>query len=336
MRAAWYENKGVARDVLVLGAMDAPEPGPGEVRVALAASGVNPADVKLRAGTNNYGYDFPRVIPNSDGAGTIDRVGPGVDPARVGLRVWLYNGQRLGRAFGTAAEYIALDADLVHELPDCRTFAEGATLGIPAMTAHRCLFADGPVEGLTVLVTGGAGAVGRYAVQLAKWGGARVLATVSGEAKARHALAGGADAAINYRTENVVERVRELTGGEGVDRIVEVDFGGNLAACTGCLKRNGAIAIYASDGNGTPEINVRGLMALNATLRFVVLNSIPLSARRRAQREVTEWARDPSRTIPVAATYPLDGIVAAHELVESLDKLGTVVVGIPSAGNAGA
>ena len=336
MRAAWYENKGVARDVLVLGAMDAPEPGPGEVRVALAASGVNPADVKLRAGTNNYGYDFPRVIPNSDGAGTIDRVGPGVDPARVGLRVWLYNGQRLGRAFGTAAEYIALDADLVHELPDCRTFAEGATLGIPAMTAHRCLFADGPVEGLTVLVTGGAGAVGHYAVQLAKWGGARVLATVSGEAKARHALAGGADAAINYRTENVVERVRELTGGEGVDRIVEVDFGGNLAACMGCLKRNGAIAIYASDGNGTPEINVRGLMALNATLRFVVLNSIPLSARRRAQREVTEWARDPSRTIPVAATYPLDGIVAAHELVESLDKLGTVVVGIPSAGNAGA
>ena len=178
--------------------------------------------------------------------------------------------------------------------------------------------------------------VGHYAVQLAKWAGARVLATVSGEAKARHALAGGADAVINYRAENVVERVRELTGGEGVDRIVEVDFGGNLVACTGCLKRNGAIAIYASDGNVAPEINVRSLMALNATLRFVVLNSIPLLARRRAQREVTEWARDPSRAIPVAATYPLDGIVAAHELVESLDKLGTVVVGIRSAGNAAA
>ena len=326
MRAAWYERRGPARDVLEVGEMATPEAGPGEVRVQLAASGVNPADAKLRAGKSDYGYRFDRVIPNSDGAGTVDRVGAGVDPAWLGRRVWLYNGQRLGRAFGTAAEYIALDAGLVHALPGGIGFAEGATLGIPAMTAHRCVFADGAVEGQTVLVAGGAGAVGHYAVQLAKWRGARVLATVSGDAKAAHALAGGADAVVNYRQEDVVARVRELTGGEGVDRIVEVDFGGNLAIAMGVLKCNGAAAIYASDGNANPEIDVRALMGLNATLRFVVLNSIPLEARRQAQRDVTRWAAGGERLFPVAARFPLDGIAAAHESVESLDKLGTVVV----------
>ncbi|MCY4319838.1 MAG: NADPH:quinone reductase [Alphaproteobacteria bacterium] len=325
MRAAWYERKGPAREVLEVGEMDTPEPGPGELRVRLAASGINPADVKLRAGINDYGFNFPRVIPNSDGAGTVDQVGAGVDPTWVGRRVWLYNGQRLGRAFGTAADYIALDAGLVHALPDKLGFAEGATLGIPAMTAHRCVFADGSVTGKTVLVTGGAGAVGHYAVQLAAWGGARVLATVSGEAKAAHALAGGAAAVVNYRQEDVARRVRELTDGEGVDRIVEVDFGGNLATAMGALKRSGTIAIYASDGNPQPQIDARALMALNATLRFVVLNSIPLEARRQAQRDVTRWALG-GGLFPVAARFPLDEIVAAHELVESLDKLGTVVV----------
>lgn len=326
MRAAWYERKGPARDVLEVGEMPTPEAGPGEVRVRLAASGVNPADVKLRAGVSDYGFEFPRVIPNSDGAGTVDRVGAGVDPAWVGRRVWLYNGQRLGRAFGTAADYIALDAGLVHALPDGLGFAEGATLGIPAMTAHRCVFQDGSVAGKTVLVTGGAGAVGHYAVQLATWGGARVLATVSGEAKAAHAAAGGADATVNYRQEDVAARVRELTGGEGVDRIVEVDFGGNLAVAMGVLKRNGVVSVYASDGNTKPEIGVRALMGLNATLHFVVLNSIPPEARRQAQRDVTRWAAGGERLFPVAERFPLDGIVAAHELVESLDKLGTVVV----------
>ncbi len=326
MRAAWYERKGPAGEVLELGEMATPEPGPGELRVRLHASGINPADVKLRGGVTDYGFDFARVIPNSDGAGAVDRTGAGVDPAWVGRRVWLYNGQRLGRAFGTAAEYIALDADLVHPLPDSVSFAEGATLGIPAMTAHRCVFADGAVAGQTVLVTGGAGAVGHYAVQLAKWGGARVLATVSGDAKAAHARAGGADAVVNYRQEDVAARVRELTDGEGVDRIVEVDFGGNLDASMGALKRNGAIAIYASDGETRPRIDARALMALNATLRFVVLNSIPLAARQQAQRDVTRFAGGGERMLQVAERFGLDDIVAAHELVESLDKFGTVIV----------
>ncbi len=326
MRAAWYERKGPAREVLEIGEMPTPEAGPGEVRVRLAASGVNPADVKLRSGANNYGFDFPRVIPNSDGAGVVDQVGAGVDPAWVGRRIWLYNGQRLGRAFGTAAEYIALNAGLVHTLPDELDFAEGATLGIPAMTAHRCVFADGSVAGQTMLVAGGAGAVGHYAVQLAKWGGARVLATVSGEAKAAHAMAGGADATVNYRQEDTAARVLELTGGEGVDRIIEVDFGGNLDVVMGVLKRNGAVAVYASDGDTRPEIDVRGLMALNAALRFVVLNSIPVEARRQAQRDVTRWAAGGDGLFPVAARFPLEEIVAAHELVEGLDKIGTVVV----------
>ncbi|MDP7386367.1 MAG: NADPH:quinone reductase, partial [Nitrospinota bacterium] len=234
MRAGWYEKQGPAGEVIQVGEMAAPEPGAGEVRVRLAVSGVNPSDAKNRLGARGP-MKFPRVVPHSDGAGEIDRVGPGVDPARAGERVWVFNGQ-WDRPFGTAAEFIALPAGQAVRLPEGVTDAEGACVGIPGMTAHRCVFADGPVQGKTVLVTGGAGAVGHCAVQLAKWGGASVIATVSSDEKAERArgaggaVGGGADHVVNYRTENVAERVRELTGGEGVDRIVEVDFGGNLEA----------------------------------------------------------------------------------------------------------
>ena len=182
MKAVWYERTGAAPDVLTFGDMPTPVAGPGEVRVRLEASGVNPADVGRRAGSYRA-MEFPRVIPNSDGAGIIDQVGDGVTRLSVGQRVWLFNGQRNGRAFGTAAEYIALAEHLVTPLPDDVSFAAGATLGIPGMTAWCCLFGDGPIAGQTVLVTGGAGAVGHYAVQLAKWGGARVIATVSSSAE---------------------------------------------------------------------------------------------------------------------------------------------------------
>src|SRR6478752_30346 len=228
MKAVWYERTGAAPDVLTFGDSPTPVAGPGEVRIKLEASGVNPADVGRRAG-NYRGLEFPLVIPNSDGAGVIDQVGSGVTRLKVGQRVWLFNGQRNGRALGTAAEYIALAEQLVTPLPDQLSFAEGATLGIPAMTAWCSIFADGPVTGKTVLVTGGAGAVGHYAVQFAKWGGAKVIATVSTEAKAEQARLAGADLVINYRNDDVIAKVLAFTGQRGVDRVVDVDFGGNIA-----------------------------------------------------------------------------------------------------------
>ena len=210
MRAVWYERNGPAAEVLTYGEMPTPVAGPGEVRIRLEASGVNPADVGRRGGSYRA-MEYPRVIPNSDGAGIVDQVGDGVTRFKIGQRVWLFNGQRNGRAFGTAAEYIALAEHLVTPLPDNLSFAQGATLGIPGMTAWCCLFADGPIVGKTVLVTGGAGAVGHYAVQLAKWGGAQVIATVSSAAKAEQARLAGADLVVNYRNEDVVAKAMAFT-----------------------------------------------------------------------------------------------------------------------------
>src|SRR6478752_7734749 len=227
MKAVWYERTGAAPDVLTFGDMPTPVAGSGEVRVRLEASGVNPADAGRRAGSYRP-MEYPRVIPDSDGAGIVDQIGDGVTRLQVGQRVWLYNGQRNGRAFGTAAEYIALAEHLVTPLPDNVLFAAGATLGIPCMTAWCCLFGDGPIAGRTVLVTGGAGAVGHYAVQLAKGGGARVIATVSSSAKAEQARLAGADLVIDYKTGDVVAQALAFTGQRGVDRVVDVDFGGNL------------------------------------------------------------------------------------------------------------
>src|SRR5216683_4799592 len=240
MKAVWYERTGAAPDVLTFGDMPTPMAGPGEVRVRLEASGVNPADVGRRAGSYRA-LEFKRVIPNSDGAGIIDQLGDGVTRLSVGQRVWLFNGQRNGRAFGTAAEYIALAEHLVTALPDNVSFAAGATLGIPGMTAWCCLYCDGPIAGQTVLVPGGAGAVGHYAVQLAKAGGARVIATVSSPIKDMEARLAGADLVINYRTEDVVAKVMAFTQQRGVDRVIDVDFGGNIATTLKLMAMNSTI-----------------------------------------------------------------------------------------------
>src|SRR5262249_32454323 len=206
--------------------MPDPKPGPGEVRVRIAASGVNPSDVKRREGSRGQNIEFPRVIPDSDGAGTVDAVGTNVDAKWNGKRVWAWNAQ-WGRAFGTCAEYCCLPVAQVAELPRHVDFAAGACLGIPAMTAHQALFSDGPLKGKHVLVTGGAGAVGHYAIQMAKWGGARVATTVSSDEKAKLAKDAGADLVVNYRSEDVAQKVLEWAK-DGVDRVVEVDFGTNL------------------------------------------------------------------------------------------------------------
>ena len=240
--------------------------------------------------------------------------------------MWLYNGQRNGRWMGTAAEYIALSADLVTELPDHVSFAEGATLGVPAMTAHRSVFVAGPVQGKTLLVTGGAGAVGHYAVQLATWAGARVIATVSSPEKAERARAGGAAHIINYRKEDVAARVLDITNGVGVDHIAEVDFGGNLAATLRCLRVNGSIMIYATNGDREPKLPVRELMQKNLTVCAMSLAGVPHPDRRRAQSDIAAWTATPGRILSVAARFGLQETAAAHQAVERGDKVGMVVV----------
>jgi NADPH2:quinone reductase len=325
MKAVWYDRTGPAREVLQYGDLPDPRAERGQALIRVRASGVNPSDAGMRGG----GYArmaYPRVVPNSDGAGVVEAVGPGVDPGWVGRRVWFYNGQRNGRAFGSAAELIELDTDLLRELPDAVSFAEGATLGIPAMTAHRALFMAGPVQGRVVLVTGGAGAVGHYAVQLAKWAGASVIATVSTEEKAARARAGGADVVVNYRTEDVAARVAEATGGTGVDHVVDVDFGGNLATTLKCVRMNGSIAYYATRGDPTPSFAVGAAMRLNLTIGGVYLPVSPHEARRRAQDDITRWIATGKRMLSVAGRFPLADCAAAHEAVEAGGKVGTVVV----------
>jgi NADPH2:quinone reductase len=324
MKAVWYERTGAAPDVLTFGDMPTPMAGPGEVRVRLEASGVNPADVGRRAGSYRA-LEFSRVVPNSDGAGIVDQLGDGVTRLSVGQRVWLFNGQRNGRAFGTAAEYIALAEHLVTPLADNVSFAAGATLGIPCMTAWSCLFGDGPIAGQTVLVTGGAGAVGHYAVQLAKWGGARVIATVSSAFKAEQARLAGADLVIDYKTEDVIAKAMAFTERRGVNRVVDVDFGGNIATTLKMMAMNSTIAVYATNGNRSPVVPMRELMERCVALRALVLFALPPPLLAAAQADISKWLAAGTRIHNVAAQFALSETAQAHLAVEKGDKLGTVV-----------
>ena len=322
MLAAWYDRNGVARDVLEVGAMSDPEPQAGEVLVRLRASGVNPSDAKGREG--NRPMVAPRVIPGSDGAGMIERVGKGVPRARIGSRVWIYNGQ-WQRPFGTSAQRIAVPARLAIPLPKSVSYVGGACLGVPVMTAHRCVFADGTVRGRTVLVTGGAGVVGHYAIQLARWAGARVLATVSSAEKAAHARKGGAAATIDYRRENLAERIRALTDGAGVDRVVEVELGVNLPLYASALRPGAVIASYASNARAEAVVPMR-LRQLNVSLRMVYVYALDAGSRRRALADIARWLASGRPKFAIAARFPLQRIVEAHELVESGNKIGHVIL----------
>src|ERR1700754_3710551 len=325
MKAVWYERTGAAPDVLTYGDMPSPVAAAGEVRVKLEASGVNPADAGRRAGSYRA-MEFSRVIPNSDGAGIVDQVGDGVTRLSVGQRVWFYNGQRNGRAFGTAAEYIALAEHLVTPLPDNLSFAQGATLGIPCMTAWTCLFCDGPIAGKTVLVTGGAGAVGHYAVQLAKWGGTQVIATVSSAAKAEQARLAGADLVINYKTDNVVAETMAFTSQRGADRVVDVDFGGNIETTLKLMGMNSTIAVYATNGNRTPVVPMRELMEKCIAVGALVLFALPPPLLAAADADISKWLAAGPRIHNVAGQYALSDTAQAHLAVEKGDKLGTVIV----------
>ncbi len=323
MRAAWYEKNGPAAEVLQFGELPDPEPGPGEVRVRLHASAVNPSDVKARAGGRKILWE--RIVPNSDGAGIIDRVGAGGDASRIGQRVWVYNGQ-WERPYGTSAQYIALPEALAVPLADGLSFEQGACLGIPAMTAHRCLFAEGPITGKTVLITGGAGVVAHYAIQLAKWAGAHVVTTVSSLAKAAHAQAAGADVIIDYRTENVVERIRATVG--GVDHVVDVDFGKNLPVTVQILRPNGVVASYASMGEPKPVFPYYDLFRLNPAIRPVLVYTMSDAAKAQSHKDIARWLKEKKPLFAIAARFPLAEVVQAHLAVESGAKIGHVILTI--------
>ncbi len=327
MKAIWYEGFGAAADVLVEGELEDPRPAAGEVRVRITASGVNPIDVKRRLGGRGE-MTAPRVIPHFDGAGVIDAIGPGVPEDRVGERVWVYEAQ-WQRDSGTAAELVSLPSELAVPLPEDTSFAEGACLGIPALTAHRSVFSDGEVTGQVVLVTGGAGAVGRYAVQFAKLGGAEVIATVSGDEKADSARAAGATHVVNYRSEDVSERAREITDGRGVDRVVEVEFGGNLESSLAALKIGGSIAAYASQAASEPKVPFYEFLYKSVTVHHVIVFLMPAEAKRRAVADITRWMTEGALGHHLGPSFGLDEAVAAHEAVEG-GAFGKVVLEIGS------
>jgi len=323
MRAAYYESNGAAPDVLRVAEVEAPPPARGEVRVKLATSGVNPSDVKSRAGLTRK-IAFPRVIPHSDGAGVIEAVGDGVPPARVGERVWVWNGQ-WRRAFGTAAEAIVLPAEQAVPLPASVSMEAAACLGIPAYTAYQAVELAGLQGGSSVLVAAGAGAVGHYAIQLAKKKGATVLTTVSSSAKAELARKAGADHAIDYKRENVGERVMEITGKRGVDAVIEMDLAANAKLLPTVLKPEGIVAIYGGSA-AEPTIPFQFLLQNSITLRFFLVYLMPPQLRQRATADITRMLERGELIHNVAQTFALSDIVAAHEAVESGKALGNVVV----------
>jgi NADPH2:quinone reductase len=323
MKAIWYERNGAARDVLQWGDLPDPQPGPGEVRVRLHASGLNPSDWKTRAGSRPM--VAPLVVPHSDGAGVIDGVGEGVDASRLGERVWVWNGQ-WKRPFGTAAQFIAVPSAQAVRLPEGVSFEAGACLGIPALTAHRALTCEGDCAGQSVLVTGGAGAVGHYTIQFARLLGARqVLATVSSAEKGRHALAAGADAVIDYRREDVAARVAALTDGRGVDRVVEVDIAGNAALTPAITAQDGLCVAY---GSNRPQATFAfgPMITRGVAVRFFIVYELPAAARARGEADLTRWLEQGLVRHALGATLPLERAVEAHEMVEAGAVIGNVVL----------
>lgn len=328
MRAARYRTEGPDAGAIRVESVPRPDPEPGEVLVAVAVSAVNPTDWKARgSGGFASAAEMPWVIPNQDGAGTIVACGDGVPPERAGERVWLWQTQ-WQRPSGTAAEYVAVPAERAVPLPEGVSFELGAGLGIPAMTAHRCLFAAGPLGAEDqILVHGGAGAVGHAAIELAVHAGARVATTVSGPEKAAIAAAAGAELVVDYRREDVAETVRAWAPA-GVSRVVEVDLAGNLGIDAGVIGANGAIAVYAQTLDAVPI--PRQLMQANASIDFLLVYTMPDAAKRAAVAGVDAALRDGALTALPGPRFPLEETLAAHDAVEK-GALGKVLIEVGDA-----
>mgnify|MGYP001401975289 FL=1 len=326
MKAAWYTKTGKASDVLKLGQLENPELSAGEVLVELKASGINPSDVKTRAGARGD-LQFPRVIPHSDGSGQIVDVGKGVDKSRIGERVWLWNAA-FGRANGTCAELISIPESQAVKINNDVSYESAACMGIPASTAYYGVLANGSVENKTVLISGGAGAVGFYGIQLAKLSGAKVITTVSSDEKAEVADDAGADKIINYKNENVIEEVMKYTDNGGVDRIVEVEFGGNLAINKEIIKHNGIIAAYGSMAETEPSLPFYNLMFKGVKIDTFLIYSIEETFRKKISNGLSEFLNKGSLKHMITKTFSIDDIVFAHEEMESESVIGNIVIEI--------
>ena len=326
MQAAWYAAIGSAEEVLHVGEVDDPSPLAGEVLVEIKTSGVNPSDVKTRAGARGE-LQFPRIIPHSDGGGIIIKVGEGVSEDRVGERVWIWNGA-FGRAQGTCAEQMALPSSQAIAMSENVSFETAACLGIPAATAYYGVFSDGSVEDQTILITGGAGAVGYLGIQLAKWSGADVISTVSGGDKATVAKAAGADLVVNYKTDNVIEAVNDFTKGQGVDRILEVEFGGNLSVSEQVIKNNGVIAAYGSVAEANPSLPFYNLMFKGVKLNTYLIYIVSEKDRADINKGITSALSDNVLTPIIAESFNLSEIINAHQSLEEGSVIGNVVINI--------
>ena len=323
MKAATYEGHGSASEVLRVAEIERPEPGPGQVRVRMRLSGVNPTDWKARAGATPRPIDGFQ-IPHHDGAGVIDAVGEGVDADRVGQRVWTFLAAS-GNRWGTAAQWSVLPSRQAVPLPDGASDELGACLGVPAMTAHRCLFADGSVNGKNALVAGGAGAVGHFAIELAKFSGARVATTVSGPRKAELAKQAGADLVVNYHDADAVDKLRAFAA--EMDRIVEIALGANLELDLALSGPRTHVVDYAAEA-ADPVLPVRKCMTANVALRFVLLYGVPAEALDHAAADITKALQAGALTPLPIIQFPLEQIAAAHEAVER-GAVGKVVIEIP-------
>lgn len=327
MRAITYDRFGAAADVLQFHDVPTPEPMAGEVLVRVRMSGVNPSDIKARAGTRPgvTKPPFPRIIPHSDGAGVIEAVGAGVDPSRVGQRVWIWNGQ-WQRAFGTAAEYIALPSDQAVPLPEGTSFAEGAILGIPGMTAVQTVLGNGPVAGQTILVSGGAGTVGHLAVQVAVASGARVFATARGAAGCAAAKEAGAEQVFDYSAPDLAEQVLEASGGALMDRIVEVEFGANAETNARLIAERGTIAAYGSAKDMAPVMPFYPLMFKAVRLELVLVYLLSTEQRAQCISDLASLLERKALNLRVADILPLSDCAKAHDIVASGQRAGAVLL----------
>jgi len=330
MKAVFNTARGTARDTLALKEVDLPFPGAGEVLVAMRASGVNPSDVKLRSGAQGP-MIADQVLVHNDGAGVIEAVGDGVGPARVGQRVWMYNINRsadgLGQGpLGTATQYAIIPAHLAVDLPEEASFEAGACLGVPAMTAHRALMWAGPVAGRTVLVTGGAGAVGHSAIQIAKAKGARVVATVSNDIKAEIAREAGADVVLNYKATPLLDQLLDLVGNGGIDHVVDVDIAAHMEIYPQILKINGSVGAYASASNLTPALPFYPLAFRNIQLQPVFVYSMSDAAKAEAIADINALLSSGQLTPRIDRTFALEDVAVAHETVEAGSLMGNAIL----------
>ena len=326
MKAAWYEKTGDAADVLKVGELPDPSPGSNEVLISVKTSGINPSDVKTRSGARGE-LQFSRIVPHSDGAGIIVDVGKNVDSNRIGERVWIWNAA-YGRPNGTCAELISLPENQAVAMSDHVSFEAAACLGIPASTAYYGIFAEGSVQNKTLMITGGAGAVGFYGIQLAKWAGAKVISTVSSKEKSQIAKDAGADLILNYKEDNVIDSVLEFTKGIGVDRVLEVEFGGNIKVNQKIVNTNGTIATYASMGHIEPTLPFYDFMFKGIKINTFLIYSICMKDRKKLIEGMTKALNDNALKHLIASSFSLNEVIDAHKEVESNKSLGNIIINI--------